>query len=191
MVEIATSRLILREFVSADWVAVHDYANDFQVCQYMEWGPNTVGQSKDFVQKAIYNSKEKSRRNYELAITQRAAPRLALGAISLLLDLEREPAHQGWIGYVLDCRHWCKGITTEAAMALIDFAFGSLGLQRVAAACDPNNTASFKVMEKCGMQREGLLRQNKYVKGSWRDTLCYSILSSEWQENKAQKMNLL
>lgn len=55
--------------------------------------------------------------------------------------------------YLLQAAHWGQGLATEAARAVLDYAFGELALPRVAAAAD--NAASVRVLEKIGMQRLG------------------------------------
>ena len=59
-------------------------------------------------------------------------------------------------------------------------AFKTLNLHRVIATCDVRNTGSFGVMEKLGMRREGALRQDRQIKGAWRDTYLYAVLAEEW-----------
>ncbi|MDQ2691068.1 MAG: GNAT family N-acetyltransferase, partial [Chloroflexota bacterium] len=58
------------------------------------------------------------------------------------------------IGYRLRRSAWGKGFATEAACAVRDFAFNSLGMQRLIALIDPDNIASIRVAEKLGMQYE-------------------------------------
>jgi ribosomal-protein-alanine N-acetyltransferase len=60
-------------------------------------------------------------------------------------------------------------------MALIRYGFTELGLSIIVATCDVRNTASFKVMEKLGMKRVGLLEKERQQKGIMRDTLRYEI----------------
>ena len=73
--------------------------------------------------------------------------------------------------------------TAEIAKALIDYCFDELKVHRVWAVCNPANPASWKIMEKCGMRREGFFRQKcRYVKGgkiSFEDELEYTILASD------------
>ena len=69
---------------------------------------------------------------------------------------------------------------TEAARAAIHFGFQVMGLNRVEARCVPANTASARVMVKCGMRYEGTLREMDFRKGTFDDMLMYSILRREW-----------
>ena len=63
------------------------------------------------------------------------------------------------LGYVLNTRYLRQGYGTEACRAVMD-AFFAQGLHRVYAECAPANTASWKLMEKLGMRREGHFIQN-------------------------------
>lgn len=88
---------------------------------------------------------------------------------------------EGWLGFCLNRHFWGKGYGTETANALLRFGFQQLDLHRIYATCDPSNNASAHVLEKIGMQREGHLREHKWAKGRWRDSLLYAILESEWK----------
>jgi len=72
---------------------------------------------------------------------------------------------QGEIGYVLNRNNWNQGLMTECARKVISFGFGQLGMHRIFGGCDPANTASYRVMEKLGMQKEGHLREHEFRKG--------------------------
>jgi RimJ/RimL family protein N-acetyltransferase len=69
---------------------------------------------------------------------------------------------------------------TEAIRALIGFGFGELKLHRIRAECDPRNVGSWRVLEKVGMRREGHLRENFLLDGTWCDSYLYAILDHEW-----------
>ncbi len=65
------------------------------------------------------------------------------------------------------------------AAGLLRFGFETLGLHRIHAIVEPENVASTRVLEKVGMRREGHLRDHRYAKGRWRDSLLYAILEGE------------
>lgn len=69
---------------------------------------------------------------------------------------------------------------TEAFGEVLRFAFQRLGINRVEARCSPENIGSYRVMEKCGMRYEGLLRQHDKPKGKFQDRKLYAILREEW-----------
>ncbi len=84
------------------------------------------------------------------------------------------------IGYCLRRDAWGKGIGTKVASLLLRFGFSDLSLHRITAKCDTENHASYRIMEKNGMQREGVLREEKNIRGKWRNSYIYSILEHEW-----------
>ena len=71
---------------------------------------------------------------------------------------------------------------------LLDFGFGELNLHRILAHCDAENIASYKVMEKIGMRREGLFIEgrpaHKQSDNVLSDELSYAILKDEWDAQK-------
>jgi ribosomal-protein-alanine N-acetyltransferase len=86
------------------------------------------------------------------------------------------------IAYALSQPYWHRGLMTEAATAVADFGFRTMGIYRLQAYCDPANIGSNRVMEKLGMRYEGTLRAYFLIKGDYRDMKVYSILRSEWLE---------
>ena len=66
---------------------------------------------------------------------------------------------------------------------MVEMGFDVLGLRRIWAACDPDNTGSRRVLEKTGMQIEGLLRDDTVIRSEVRDTLLWGILEREWHSN--------
>ena len=182
VVAIKSERLSLREFEETDWQEVHIYASDPKVVRFMDWGPNTEEETKAFISRSISSQKEKPRKRYTLAITLKEENKL-IGSCDLCVESPENK--EGWIGYCLNRQFWNKGYATEAAEALLRFGFQQLGLHRIFAAVDPKNIVSIHVLEKTGMQYEGHLREHKWSKGRWRDSLLYAILENEWKRTRA------
>ena len=88
------------------------------------------------------------------------------------------------IGYILNRRFWGNGLINEALTALLKYAFEKMKLHRIEADIDPRNSASVKVVERLGFQREGLLRERWIVGDEIQDTLFYGLLKSDWQNLK-------
>jgi RimJ/RimL family protein N-acetyltransferase len=74
---------------------------------------------------------------------------------------------------------WAIGYASEIAALLIDFGFETLGLNKIIATCDVRNLPSEKVMQKCGMKKEALLRDHRNVDGIPSDELRYAIYAQE------------
>lgn len=181
---LTTKRLALREFAKGDWQAVHEYASDPEVVRYVDWGPNTEKETRDFIRRTMASCKEKPRRDYQFAVILKEEDRL-IGACDIHLS---EPPHQeASIGYCLNRHYWGNGYATEATRRLLAFGFDELQLHRIFATCDPQNKGSVRVLEKAGMRREGRLRDHKWVKGRWRDSFLYAILDHEWKTGKGKR----
>lgn len=174
--DIRTERLVLREFEPEDWGAVHTYASDPKAVEYMPFGPNQVGETKTFVRERLEEQEAVDRDRYILAVV-RAENRRLIGSVGLGLAGTESAS----LGYILGRPFWGRGYGTEAARAMLDFGFGTLGLRRVTAAPDQRNIASARVLEKIGMRREGAHRESVWIQGAWRDVYAYAILDWEWE----------
>ena len=177
MVTLSTGRLVLREFTRDDFDGVHKYASDPEVVRYMTWGPNTRAETRRFIERNIQAQVVQPRTNYDLAITINDE---LIGGCGLTIHSLSDKRAE--IGYCIRRDCWGKGIGTEVATELIRFGFSEMKMHRIEAKCDPDNIASYKIMEKNGMQREGILRQEKKIRSEWRDSYIYSILEDEWSK---------
>ncbi len=178
-----TERLRLRDFVPSDLDAVHAYGSDAEVARFMEWGPNSLDDTRAFLDRALASQAAWPRLDYGLAIEHLSDGKV-IGSMGLYL---RDAANRTVeIGYCLHRHHWRQGLVHEAAHALIDMGFRRLGLHRAYATCDVRNAGSFGVMEKLGMRREGRLRRDRLIKGDWRDTYVYAVLAEDWRAAAAQ-----
>jgi [ribosomal protein S5]-alanine N-acetyltransferase len=86
------------------------------------------------------------------------------------------------LGYAMSHAHWGKGYMNEALNALVSHAFEVMDLRRLEADVDPRNTASIRVLEKLGFQREGFLRERWHVNGEIQDAFFYGLLRREWRK---------
>lgn len=109
------------------------------------------------------------------------------GAVIGGLNLRIDPTNRlAEMGYSLARTYWNNGLCTEAARGVIDAAFAGLPeLNRVRAMADVDNTASQRVMEKLGMSKEGILRQNRVERGYPIDEAWWGLLRSEWEDQVA------
>lgn len=172
--ELHTARLLLREFVSDDAPAVHAYASDERVTRYTDWGPNTTEETEEFFREALNAVSSKPRDSYLFAVTLNRGPVIGCARLGIVNKGDRV----GDLGYVLNAEYWGQGIATEATQRLLTFGFDDLGLHRIFATCHPENIGSARVLEKAGFQLEGRLREDKLVRGAYRDSLLYAILEN-------------
>ncbi|MGW0671435.1 GNAT family N-acetyltransferase [Streptomyces sp. CB02488] len=85
------------------------------------------------------------------------------------------------LGYCFDDAAWGHGYATEAAHAVVRWAFDTLDLNRVQAEADTRNVASARVLEKLGFVREGTLREDCVVNGEVSDSWVYGLIRRDWQ----------
>lgn len=98
-----------------------------------------------------------------------------LGAITLD-NIRRGPAQCGTIGYWIGQPYARQGYMREAISALVHYAFATLDLSRIEAACLPENTPSRGVLEKSGFKYEGVAQSYLQINGRWRNHVLYANL---------------
>jgi [ribosomal protein S5]-alanine N-acetyltransferase len=114
---------------------------------------------------------------FSFIILRESDNRLA-GGITLS-NIRRRAAQTGTIGYWMGQPFARQGIMTRAVRLVSDFGFGALDLERLEAACLPENAASIRVLEKAGFRREGYARAYLAIAGRRRDHVLYSLLKSD------------
>ncbi len=105
--------------------------------------------------------------------------RHVVGGISLRIN---ETHETGELGYALARSQWGRGLTPEASRAVVQWAFERYALSKVYACADLRNRQSWRVMEKLGMTREGVLRSHAKLRNERVDDVYYGILRSDWEE---------
>lgn len=89
-------------------------------------------------------------------------------------------ARRAEIGYDLDPAYWGQGIMTEALRAMLGYGFKEMELNRIQAIIDSKNTRSIRLAQRLGFKKEGVLRQNSYFNGQFRDDAIFSLMKKEW-----------
>ena len=169
--EIRTPRLLLRPFRLDDVDDVFGYASDPEWSRYIEVpSPYARRDAEEFVARAILTSTEE---NLRWAIDDG-------GRASGFLNLTISAPGSAEVGYGIARTLWGQGLVTEAVAAVIEYGFQTLGLDRMYAYAAINNEASWRVMEKVGMKREGALRHHRLLRGEYVDDVLYAILRDEW-----------
>jgi ribosomal-protein-alanine N-acetyltransferase len=175
---IVTERLVLRRYTHDDIPDVLEFASQPSVAKVTS---SRIQATEEGVRKYIdlqnsYQPFEEDR-VFELAIERKED-----GKVIGFLGLICEDYAQGEMGWALGVEYRGQGYATEAARALMDYGFNSLGLHRIHADTSTDNLASWKMMERLGMRREGLLRGAVYEEGRWVDRYVYGMLADEWRD---------
>lgn len=177
MATLTTERLLLRPFRLDDAAAVAAYATREAFWRYLQLEPQTPAMSAEYVAKRVSGGQPDADGHWTFAAETRAGGEM-IGAFRIGARSPRN--RSGDLGYGLHPDWWGRGLATEAVHAMLSFGFATLGLHRVFATADVSNERSWRVMERVGMRREGVLRGDKLVRGEWRDSVLYAILAEEY-----------
>ncbi|GID29643.1 GNAT family N-acetyltransferase [Paractinoplanes brasiliensis] len=173
---IATERLVLRRFRPGDAPVLAAYRSDPDVARYQSWdAPFPLLRAETAV--ANFIASDPDRPGWFQYAVERTADRVLVGDVAVHLH---DNLQQAEIGFTVAKEHQRHGYAREAVSAVLDRLFRLQGLHKVAGECDSRNVASASLMERLGFIREGLLRQQTYIKGEWTDDLIYGLLSDEW-----------
>ena len=171
-----TERLILRPFAAEDASRVEELAGAREVADTTLHIPHPYPDGVAAAWIAGHPRQWETGGGVTSAIAERRGGAL-VGAIALTLAPEHARAELGyWIGLA----HWNQGYCTEASRALLEFAFDELRLNRVQARHLTRNPASGRVMQKLGMQLEGVHREAVRKWDRFEDLALYAILAAEW-----------
>ena len=173
-----TPRLLLREFLPTDYDALHEIKSEAEAVRF-EHAPFSPERTREYLQMAMQDGETDPRIHYRLALTIPPEDTLR-GWIALTLNNPR--IHEWEMGWTVHPKEWGKGYATEAARAVMHFAFTELGAHRIVAFCHAKNLPSTRVMEKLGMQREGHLRRVRWLNDAWCDELLFAILEQEFKK---------
>ena len=166
-----TLRLSLRPPVLEDagWI-FGSYAQDPDVTRYLVWQPHrNIEETLAYLRRCL--SAWEGGSAFPWVITRKGDGQ-PIGMIEI-----RRDEHKADIGYVLSKAEWGRGYMSEAAEEIVSWALGQSQLYRVWAVCDVENLASARVLEKAGMEREGVLRRwikHPNVSREPRDCYCYA-----------------
>jgi ribosomal-protein-alanine N-acetyltransferase len=101
-----------------------------------------------------------------------------LGGLTLA-QIQRGVTQSAVLGYWMGARHAGKGLMSASVRAVIGFAFDTLHLNRIEAACLPHNAASTALLEKVGFSREGYARKYLCIDGRWQDHVLYGLIRDD------------
>ncbi|UTD26645.1 GNAT family N-acetyltransferase [Bradyrhizobium sp. WD16] len=105
---------------------------------------------------------------------------MLVGGVTLA-NVRRGIVQAGTIGYWIGAPFAGNGYMTAALKVLLPSLFGELNLHRIEAACIPTNTASVRVLEKCGFVREGKARRYLCINGVWQDHYLFGLLADDFR----------
>lgn len=174
MTELTTPRLHLRRFKTSDGPDLFEYLSDETVVKFEPYKPFSKEEA----------DKEAARRAENpdfLAVC------LKDGKLIGNIYFSKGGFDTWTIGYVFSRAFWGQGYASESVKAVIRHIFTKLEAHRIIAFCNPENTASWRLLERAGMKREGFLKKNVYFwkddqgQPIWQDTYEYGVLKIEYE----------
>ncbi len=167
-----TERLKIRRMVLEDAPDIFAFMSDEHVMQYVG-APcqTTIDDTEQYIKRTWEAFANKVHISWVIEEKETSD----IVGVCSLFDII--PAHKrAEIAYIFAQKAWNRGYGTEIAQKLVDFGLNTLDLCRVQATCHPNNHQSAKILEKCGMQYEGYLRNYKVINGVISDRKLYAII---------------
>ena len=175
--ELDTDRLILRLHTKEDADDILELKSDPDVMKYMDQHPP---KDKEEVLKSIKeirnDFKDKKGINWTLKLKD------SIETIGYMCFWRIDHSnHRLEMGYALKKQYWNKGIASEAAMAVIDFAFEKLKAHSIMANINPKNKSSEVLLQKLGFKQEAYFRENYHFDSQFLDSAIFCLLKSDWK----------
>lgn len=173
-----TDRLILRRFESEDWRDLYDYLSQEAVVKYEPYGVFTEAESR----------REATRRSTDDAFWAVCLKENGKVIGNIYFQRQEPQAFMTWeLGYVFNGDYQGRGYATEACFEILRYGFYQLSAHRIIGMCNPENIASWRLMERLNMRREGHFIKKAFFSKSpegnpiWHDAYQYSILEEEFR----------
>ncbi len=183
MPDIETSRLLLRRITMRDAKDIFEYSSDAEVARHVLWAAQTcLPEAREFCRYMLHRYRNDEPSSW--GIVDKQTGRM-IGTIGYMAYSEENCSVE--VGYSLARSCWNRGYMTEALGGVIEHTFDVMHINRIEAQHELDNPASGRVMEKCGMKREGVLRQRLCNKGKYVDVALYAILKSDPRPLRAQR----
>ena len=176
--QMETERLVVRNFRPEDWEDLYEYLSREEVLKYE---PSSASSREECRKLAAERARGNSFWAVCLKVTGKMIGHVYFGRM--------EPFEfKTWeLGYIFNPLYCGMGYATEASRRIVAYGFEQLKAHRITALCDPENSASWKLLERLGMRREGhfikpaFFRKDSKDQPIWHNVYQYAILAEEWE----------
>jgi ribosomal-protein-alanine N-acetyltransferase len=158
----------------SEWADLRELSRDFLTPWEPTWPADDLSRSAFRRRIRRYAEDLRTDQSYAFLIV-RSSDDTLVGGLTLA-NIRRGVAQAGSLGYWMGRPYARQGYMTAAVRAVIPFAFATLRLHRLEAACIPTNAASIRLLENTGFVREGYARDYLCINGIWQDHLLYGRL---------------
>ena len=172
---VAAERVTLRLPQMGDfeeWAALREASRNFLVPWEPTWPADDLSRASFRRRLRRYAEDQRNDLAYPYFIFRNEDQKL-IGGLTIT-NIRRGVAQAGSLGYWIGAAYAQQGYMTAAVRTLVPFAFSTLKLHRLEAACIPENAASVRLLEKTGFVREGYAREYLCINGIWQDHLLYA-----------------
>lgn len=181
--ELKTERLLLRRVHEEDAKEIFEgFVNQEKFLYYANKKARTLEEEKESLRGI--NEKYKNEKYYNWVIVLNESNKI-IGRISLIVDDYNESVE---FNYAIDERFWNNGYMTEVLMAIKRFCFEEMKINRFQGCCCYGNNASKRVMEKCGMEEEGILKNYLKLEDGYHDMYMFSSINKERNEDETKRI---
>ena len=175
--KIKSNRLILKEITWDDLGYIHQLHSLPEVDEFNTLGiPKNIEETKQRVRSMIDEQTKSPRKSYDWKIVLKDSKEF-IGLAGMSLSCNKFKL--GEIYYELLPCFWGKGYATEVSKTLIKTGFEDFHLHKVEAGVATENLQSIRILEKSGMNREGLRRKILPIRGEWKDNYHYAIVEDD------------
>lgn len=161
----------------SEWTTLREASRAFLVPWEPTWPSDDLSRSAFRRRLRRYAEDQRADTSYAFFLFRKADDALVGGLT--LANIRRGVAQAGSLGYWIGEPFARRGLMTGALHGLVPFAFGSLRLHRLEAACIPSNAASIRLLERMGFVREGYAREYLCINGLWQDHLLFARLNGD------------
>lgn len=179
MLRIEAERICLRDHQIGDLNAYHAWISDPEITQFLTWGAKTREESQARLAECLRENGKEDRTKYYFAVLLKDEGRI-IGDAGFTVADRAKPGGSADLGCFLLKPYWRNGYATEALQAMIRHCFTVLKLHQVTAGCDARNTASERLMKRCGMTRKAHPKKHQLQDSKWRDRLEYALAYEDW-----------
>lgn len=164
--------------VDTDLEAFVAYRSDPEVARFQSWENYTRADGLEHIRSMQSARLGAPGEWFQLALESKAEGRL-VGDLATKVDAS-EP-RQVEVGFTLAPAYQGNGYAVEALPALLDHAFGVMGMHRAIAITDALNGPAAALLERVGMRREAHFHENVFFKGAWGSEFLFAVLDREWK----------
>ena len=175
-----TDRLILRPSKLSDAQAAFERRNHPDVARYQDWQlPYTLERAQQRMAELEAMDGPVDGVGWSVTVVDAAQPDRIVGDLAVELSWG---GRTGMVGYSFLPDYWGRGYATEAAQAMVHYLFTEVGVGRMESSLHPDNPASARVLEACGMTFEGRTRESFWVGDVCSDDMLYGMTRADWEQ---------